>query len=125
MFIPAPYQEPEKAKKNSKEAKGSLRRKGTSDAVSGETEALSSHEGDEDEKKEEGESDSPLKGRREKSGLRRPRGGGVQKGENIPPRRFGFGHRSHPRVAPQGEAPGRIVSIRGCFTYIRSFMIVG
>ena len=50
MLVPAPYQAPEKkAKKKSKEAKGGLRRKGTSDAVSRETEALSSHEGDEDE----------------------------------------------------------------------------
>ena len=34
-----------------------IRRKGTSDAVSGETEAPSSHEGDEDEEEEESGSD--------------------------------------------------------------------
>ena len=67
MLVPAPYQAPKKkAKKKSKEANGDLRRKGTSDAVSGETEALSSHEGDEDEEEEEAERDSPLKGRKEK-----------------------------------------------------------
>ena len=49
MLVLAPYQVPEKkAKKKSKEAKGGLRRKGTSDTVSGETKAHSSHEGDED-----------------------------------------------------------------------------
>ena len=53
-------------KKKGKEAKDGLRRKGTSDAVSGETKVLSSHEGDEDEEEEEAESDSPLKGRRRK-----------------------------------------------------------
>ena len=59
MLVPAPYQAPEKkAKKKGKEAKGGLRRKGTSDAVSGDTEALSSHEGDEDDKEEEEESNS-------------------------------------------------------------------
>ena len=53
MLVPAPYKAPEKkAKKKSKEAKGGLRRKGASDRVFGETEALSSHEGDEDEKEE-------------------------------------------------------------------------
>ena len=64
MLVPVPYQAPEKkAKKKSKEAKGGLRRKGTLDAASGETEAPSSHEGDEDEEEEE-ETDSPLKGRK-------------------------------------------------------------
>ena len=67
MLAPAPYQALEKkAKKKSKEAKGGLRRKGTSDAVSGETEAHSSHEGDEDEEEEEAESGSTLKGERRK-----------------------------------------------------------
>ena len=67
MLVPAPYQAPEKkAKKKSKETKGGLRCKGISDAVSGETEALSSHEGDEDEEEEEAERDSPLKGRKKK-----------------------------------------------------------
>ena len=67
MLVPTPYQAPEKkAKKKGKDAKSGLRRKGTSDAVSGETEAPSSHEGDEDEEEEEAESDSPLKGRKKK-----------------------------------------------------------
>ena len=67
MLVPAPYQAPKKkAKKKRKEAKGGLRRKGTSDAVSGETEVPSSHEGDKDEEEEEAESDSPLKGRKKK-----------------------------------------------------------
>ena len=67
MLVPAPYQAPErKAKKKSKEAKSGLRRKGTSDAMSGETEASSSHEGDEDEEEEEEESSSPPKGRKKK-----------------------------------------------------------
>ena len=38
MLVPAPYQAPEKkAKKKSKEAKGGLQHKGSSDAASGET----------------------------------------------------------------------------------------
>ena len=66
MLVLAPYQAPKKkAKKKSKEAKGGLHRKGTSDVVSGETEAPSSHEGDEDEEEEAG-SDSPLEGRNKK-----------------------------------------------------------
>ena len=41
MLVPVSYQAPEKkAKKKSNEAKGGLRRKGTLDIVSGETEAL-------------------------------------------------------------------------------------
>ena len=68
MLVPAPYQAPEKkAKKKGKEAKGGLRRKVTLDAMSGETEAPSSHERDEDEEEEkEAENDSPLKGRKKK-----------------------------------------------------------
>src|SRR5215216_844764 len=66
MLVPAPYQAPQKkAKKKGKEAKSGLRRKGTSDAMSREIEAPSSHEGDEDEE-DEAESDSPLKGRKKK-----------------------------------------------------------
>ena len=86
MLVPAPYQAPEKkSKKKGKEAKSGLRRKGTSDDMSGETEAPSSHEGDEDEEEEEEESNSPLKRRKKKmGGLRRRRGGGVQEGEDIP-----------------------------------------
>ena len=49
---PTPYQAPKKkAKKKRKEAKGGLRRKGTSDAVSGETEVPSSHLGGRSSKK--------------------------------------------------------------------------
>ena len=67
MLVPTLYQAPEKkAKKKSKEAKGGLHRKGTSDPMFGETEAPSSHEGDEDEEDEEAKSDSPLKGRKKK-----------------------------------------------------------
>ena len=40
--------------------------KGTSDTASGDTEAPSSHEGDEYEEEEEEESNSPLKGRKKK-----------------------------------------------------------
>ena len=91
MLVPAPYQAPEKkAKKKGKEARSGLRRKGTSDVASGDTEALSSREGDEYEEEEE----------EEKGDLYRPRGGGVQEGEDIPLGRLGFGCRSHPRVAP-------------------------
>ena len=67
MLVPARYQAPEKkAKKKGKEAKGGLRRKGTSDAVSGETETHSSHEGGEDEEEKEAESGSSLKGEERK-----------------------------------------------------------
>ena len=67
MLVPVPYKVPEKkTKKKGKEAKSGLHRKGTPDAVSGDTEALSSHEGDEDEEEEEEESNSPLKGRKKK-----------------------------------------------------------
>ena len=54
MLVPAPYQAPEKkTKKKGKEAKNGPRSKGPSDTMSEESEALSSHEGDEDEKEEE------------------------------------------------------------------------
>ena len=67
MLVPAPYQAPEKkAMKEKEEAKEGLRRKGTSDAVSGETKTHSSHEEDEDEEEEEEESNSPQKGRKKK-----------------------------------------------------------
>ena len=64
MLVPALYLALEKkAKKKGKEAKGGLRCKGTPDAVSGDTEVLSSHEGDEDEQDEEEEDeDKPLVG---------------------------------------------------------------
>ena len=64
MLVPVPYQAPEKkGKKKAKEAKGGPRRRGPSDTVSGETEILSSHEGDEEEEEEEeAESDSPSRG---------------------------------------------------------------
>ena len=54
-------------KKKGKKAKGGPHHKGPLDTVSGETEALSSHEGDEEEEEEEEvESDSPCKGRKKK-----------------------------------------------------------
>ena len=68
MLVPVLYQVTEKkAKKKSKEARSGLHQKGTSDAASGDTEALSSREGDEDEEEEE-ESNSPLKGGKKKRG---------------------------------------------------------
>nr|XP_040249546.1 DEAD-box ATP-dependent RNA helicase 28-like [Aegilops tauschii subsp. strangulata] len=68
MLAPAPYQALEKkANKKGKEPKGGPRHKGPSDAMSAETEAPSSHEGDEEEEEEEEvESDSPRKGRKKK-----------------------------------------------------------
>ena len=84
MLVSVPYQAPEKkAKKKGKEAKGGLRRKGTSDAVSGETKVPSSHEGDEDEEGEEAESDSPLKGRKKKRAASTDPEEGVSKREKI------------------------------------------
>ena len=54
MPAPVPYQAPEKkTKKKRREAKGGPRCKGTPNAMSGETEIPSSHEGDEDEEEEE------------------------------------------------------------------------
>ena len=51
MLVPVPYQTPEKkTKKKGKEAKSGPRRKGPPDAMSGDSKAFSSHEGDEDEK---------------------------------------------------------------------------
>ena len=62
-----PYQAPEnKAKKKGKEVRSGLRRKGTSDISSEATEALSSHDEDEEEVDE---SNSPLKGGRIKGEL--------------------------------------------------------
>ena len=56
MLVLAPYQAPaKKDNKKSKKAKGGLHPKGTSDAMSGGTEAPSS----EDEDEEEEESDNP------------------------------------------------------------------
>ena len=68
MLVPAPYQAPEKKdeKKKSKEAKGGLPHEETLGAVSGGTEAPSSHEGDKDkdEEEEEEEENPPLKGKK-------------------------------------------------------------
>ena len=64
MLILAPYQALEK---KGKEPKGGPRCRGPSDAVTGEIEIISSHEGDKDEEEEdEVESDSPRKLRRKK-----------------------------------------------------------
>lgn len=68
MLVPAPYQAPEKkAKKKGKEVRSGLRHKGTSDIMSEDTKALSSHEGDEDEEEEE-ENNSPPQGGKKKRG---------------------------------------------------------
>lgn len=59
LLVPAPYKAPEKkAKKEAKETRGGLRRKGTLDVVSEDSKTLSSP--DEDEEQEE--SNSPLMG---------------------------------------------------------------
>ena len=86
MLVPVPYQAPEKKakKKKGKEAKGAPRHKGPSDIVYGETEALSSHDGDDEEEEEEVESDSPHKGRKKK------RAASAQKREADPPGQFRF-----------------------------------
>ena len=83
MLVPAPYQAPEKkAKEKGKEAKSGLRHKGPSDAVSVETGALSSHEGDEEEEKEEVESNSPHKGRNQKrAAFKEPEGEAPKRGK--------------------------------------------
>ena len=53
-----------KDKKKNKEAESGLHHEGTSDAMSGGTEAPSSHEGDENEEEEEEEDNPPLKGKK-------------------------------------------------------------
>ena len=67
MLVPAPYQAPEKKvkKKKNKEAKDGLHRKGTSDAIFGETETHSSEE-DEDEEEEEADNNLSPKGNKKK-----------------------------------------------------------
>ena len=61
MLVPAPCKAPKKkAKKEAKETRGGLRRKGTSDVMSEDTEAHSSAEKDEEEEEEEEERQSPL-----------------------------------------------------------------
>ena len=66
MLVPAPYQAPKKkVRKKNKEAKDGLHRKGTSDAVSKETETHSSEE-DEDEEEEEADSNLSPKGKKKK-----------------------------------------------------------
>ena len=65
MLVPVPYQALEKkAKKKSKEAKGGLRHKGTSDVTSEDAETHSSPATDDDE--EEEKSNSPPEGGRKK-----------------------------------------------------------
>ena len=85
MLVPAPYQAPEKKakKKKGKEAKGGPRHKGPSDAVSGETKALSSHEGDKEEDEVEAESDSPHKGRKKRVASEDPKGEVPKRGKVI------------------------------------------
>nr|XP_040258227.1 uncharacterized protein LOC120975637 [Aegilops tauschii subsp. strangulata] len=63
---PGAYQAPnKKVRKKNKEAKDGLRRKGTSDAVSGETETHSSEEDEDEEEEEDGNNLSP-KGKKKK-----------------------------------------------------------
>ena len=63
MLVLAPYKAPKKkAKKEAKDTRGGLHRKGTSDVMSEDTEAHSSAEKDEEEEEEEEESQSPLRG---------------------------------------------------------------
>ena len=85
MLVLAPYKPPEKkGKKKGKEANGGPHHRGSSDAVSGETEILSSHEGDEEEEEEEVESDSPLKGRKNKRAASKdPEGEAPKRGKVI------------------------------------------
>ena len=81
--------------------------------MSGETEAISSHEGDKEEEEEEVvESDSPRKGRKKKRAASEdPKGEASKRWEGDPPGQFGLRCRTGPQKASQGEAPGRIVSI--------------
>ena len=73
MLVPVPYQVPVKKDKKKK------REEGTSDAVSGEADAQSSHEGDDDDEEEEEVEDPPRKG-----GLRIPGGRSIQEGQDRP-----------------------------------------
>ena len=79
----------------------------------GEIEIVSSHEGDEgkEEDKEEVENDSPCKLRRRKMTDPRNRRGGTKEGEDYPLCQFGLRVRTRPQEGPQGEDPGRFVSI--------------
>nr|XP_040258366.1 uncharacterized abhydrolase domain-containing protein DDB_G0269086-like [Aegilops tauschii subsp. strangulata] len=80
MLVSAPYQAP---KKKGKEGKSGPRHKGSSDAMSGETEAPSSHEGDKEEE-EEVESDSPCKGMKKKRAASKdPKGEAPKRGKMI------------------------------------------
>ena len=63
---PLPEHPEKKAKKKGKEARSGLCRKGTSDIASEDTEALSSHDEDEEEVEE---NNSPLMGERRKGEL--------------------------------------------------------
>ena len=58
MLVPAPYQAPVKKGKRKKKEEGA------SDAMSGEADAQSSHEGDDDDEEEEEEEDPPRKGKK-------------------------------------------------------------
>nr|XP_040249487.1 neurofilament medium polypeptide-like [Aegilops tauschii subsp. strangulata] len=117
MLAPTPYQAPEKKakKKKGKETKSGPCHKGPADAMSGETEAPSSHEGDKEEEEEEEEyveSDSPRKGRKKKrAATEDPQGEAAKRGkmtlqdssdsdaELVP--------KKPPRVKPLAESPPR------------------
>ena len=82
MLVPAPYQAPKKkAKKKAKETMSGLRRKGTLDVTSEDTETRSSHSEDDEEGEER---NFPLEGEEEKGGLHASGGRGVQEGVGLP-----------------------------------------
>ena len=100
MLVPAPYKAPKKkAKKEAKETKGGLRRKGTSDMVSEDIEAHSYAEEDEGEDEEEEESQSPLRG-----GERRGRPPHVWRPERL--RRGKFPFQTNPPQPPSAAQSG-------------------
>ena len=64
MLVPAPYKAPKKkAEKEAKETRGGLRRQGTSDTISEDSDARSSPE----EVEEEEEDQSPVRGRKKRT----------------------------------------------------------
>nr|XP_020167563.1 uncharacterized protein DDB_G0286299-like [Aegilops tauschii subsp. strangulata] len=112
MLVPAPYQVPvKKDKKKNKEAESGLHHEGTSDAMSGGSEAPSSHEGDENEdEEEEEEGNPPLKWKKRVASAdpeaRAPKRGKLSlsddsdsDAEDIP--------KPRPRIKPLAESPAR------------------
>ena len=106
----APYEVPEKkAKKKAPGTRTGLHRKGTSDVTSKDTETHSSTEDNEEEGEDEEIHPSYCR-EKEEEGLHTWGGRGVQEGENFPPGRLHSGHRQQLGMAPQGQAPGQIMS---------------